>query len=127
MAISGSASEAVKVAEEIGLPVVMKIVSPHILHKSDAGGVQVGLKTIEAVETFVDQHYQQQIEALAPQAVRDSERAILAGFEKCRLDEIHHRDDAKHRRSAHLSTALRLWVALVGVGSRAAVRIARLL
>jgi len=51
MEIAGSASEAVKIAEKIGLPVVMKIVSPQILHKSDAGGVQVGLKTSEAVET----------------------------------------------------------------------------
>jgi 4-hydroxybutyryl-CoA synthetase (ADP-forming) len=30
--------------EEIGYPVVMKIVSPDIIHKSDAGGVKVGLK-----------------------------------------------------------------------------------
>jgi acetyltransferase len=37
--------EAVKIAEEIGFPVVMKIVSPQILHKSDAGGVVVGIKT----------------------------------------------------------------------------------
>ena len=51
MCIASSKADAVKIAEEIGLPVVMKIVSPHILHKSDAGGVQVGIKTIEAVET----------------------------------------------------------------------------
>ncbi len=30
--------------DEIGYPVVMKIVSPQIIHKSDAGGVKVGLK-----------------------------------------------------------------------------------
>ena len=30
--------------DEIGYPVVMKIVSPDIIHKSDAGGVKVGLK-----------------------------------------------------------------------------------
>jgi acetyltransferase len=40
-------AEAAKIAEEIGLPVVMKIVSPQILHKSDAGGVVVGIKTME--------------------------------------------------------------------------------
>ena len=51
MKIADSASVAGDIAEEIGLPVVMKIVSPQILHKSDAGGVQVGLKTREAVET----------------------------------------------------------------------------
>lgn len=90
-------------------------------------GKQAVFATIEAVETFVDQHYQEQIQALEPQAHRDSERAILAGFEKCRLDEVHHRDDAKQRRLSEPNTALRLWVALVAAGSRSAVRIARFL
>ena len=36
--------EAVKCADEIGYPVVLKIVSPDIIHKSDAGGVIVNLK-----------------------------------------------------------------------------------
>ncbi len=36
--------EAVKIADEIGYPVVLKIVSPDISHKSDVGGVIVGLK-----------------------------------------------------------------------------------
>jgi len=38
-------AEAVKFAEEIGYPVVLKIVSPDIIHKSDVGGVIVSLKT----------------------------------------------------------------------------------
>ena len=49
MSIATTAAEAGQMAEKIGFPVVMKIVSPQILHKSDAGGVQVGLKTREAV------------------------------------------------------------------------------
>ncbi len=45
--------EAAKIAGEIGLPVVMKIVSPQILHKSDAGGVVVGINAGEEVkQTF---------------------------------------------------------------------------
>lgn len=40
-------ASAMQIAEEIGFPVVMKIVSPQILHKSDAGGVVVGVKTKE--------------------------------------------------------------------------------
>jgi 4-hydroxybutyryl-CoA synthetase (ADP-forming) len=39
----------VKAAKEIGLPVVMKIVSPDIIHKSDAGGVKVGVKSDDEV------------------------------------------------------------------------------
>jgi acetyltransferase len=41
--------QALQSAEEIGYPVVMKIISPDILHKSDIGGVQVGLKNEKEV------------------------------------------------------------------------------
>ena len=46
--------EAVKLAEDMDFPVVMKIVSPQILHKSDAGGVVVGLKTSNEVKKAFD-------------------------------------------------------------------------
>jgi len=42
--LARSEDEAVALAKEIGFPVVMKIVSPDILHKSDAGGVKVNIK-----------------------------------------------------------------------------------
>ncbi len=42
--IATSEEEAVELAEKIGYPVVLKIVSPDILHKSDAGGVKVNLE-----------------------------------------------------------------------------------
>ncbi|MFZ1077359.1 MAG: acetate--CoA ligase family protein [Nitrosotalea sp.] len=46
--------EAVTIAKDIGFPVVMKISSPQILHKSDAGGVIVNVKTeTEARDAFV--------------------------------------------------------------------------
>jgi len=41
--------QAVNIAREFGMPVVMKIASPDILHKSDVGGVKVGLKTEEEI------------------------------------------------------------------------------
>ena len=41
--------EAVQAAKKIGFPVVMKIASPQIIHKSDAGGVKVGLKNPQEV------------------------------------------------------------------------------
>ncbi len=41
--------EAVQLAEAIGYPVVLKIASPDILHKSDAGGVKVNIKSAEEV------------------------------------------------------------------------------
>ncbi len=53
--LAASGDEAVTLAEKMGFPVVMKIVSPQILHKSDAGGVKVGLKDADAVRTAYDQ------------------------------------------------------------------------
>jgi len=41
--------EAVEYAQKIGFPIVMKIVSADILHKSDAGGVKVNIKNVEQV------------------------------------------------------------------------------
>jgi len=49
-AIATSAAEAAKQAAAIGFPVVMKIVSPDILHKTEAGGVLVGLKSAAEAE-----------------------------------------------------------------------------
>ena len=49
--------EAVQMAKKVGYPIVMKIVSPDILHKSDAGGVKVNIKdeasTREAFRTIM--------------------------------------------------------------------------
>jgi len=45
-----SADEAAKVVADFDRPVAMKIVSPDILHKSDAGGVMLNIKTAEAAE-----------------------------------------------------------------------------
>ncbi|HYJ98934.1 MAG TPA: acetate--CoA ligase family protein, partial [Burkholderiaceae bacterium] len=45
--VASSAAEAGKLAQQMGGPVVLKIVSPDILHKTEAGGVLVGVKTPE--------------------------------------------------------------------------------
>lgn len=46
--LSRSPEEAAEIAKEIGFPVVMKISSPDILHKSDIGGVRVGIADPQA-------------------------------------------------------------------------------
>jgi len=48
--LAGSAKEAAAVAGEIGFPVVLKIMSRDISHKSDVGGVKLNLGTAEEVE-----------------------------------------------------------------------------
>ncbi len=47
--VAANEDEAVKFAGESGYPVVMKVVSPDALHKSDAGGVMVGVKQEDEV------------------------------------------------------------------------------
>jgi acyl-CoA synthetase (NDP forming) len=60
--LARSEAEAIAAAEAMGFPVVMKIVAPAIIHKTDVGGVQVGLGN-------------------APEA-RDAYREILAGVRR---------------------------------------------
>src|SRR5580692_2524387 len=52
--VAKSAAEAAKMASTMGFPVVMKIVSPDILHKTEAGGVVVGVKNAADVEKNYD-------------------------------------------------------------------------
>lgn len=52
--VSASAEDAAKAATEMGYPVVMKIVSPDILHKTEAGGVIVGVASAEEAKAGYD-------------------------------------------------------------------------
>jgi acetyl coenzyme A synthetase (ADP forming)-like protein len=56
--VARSAAEAARLASDIGFPVVLKIVSPQILHKTEAGGVLVGIRSAEqaaqAYATIID-------------------------------------------------------------------------
>jgi len=54
-ATASTAEEAVKESKAIGFPVVLKILSKDILHKSDAGGVKVNLKTEDDVKKAFDE------------------------------------------------------------------------
>ena len=45
-----SENEIIGLAKEINFPIVMKIVSPDIIHKTDAGGVKVGIKDEKEAE-----------------------------------------------------------------------------
>ena len=52
--VVSSAKEAGTLASSMGFPVVMKIVSPDILHKTEAGGVLVGVDSAEAAKKGFD-------------------------------------------------------------------------
>jgi acetyl coenzyme A synthetase (ADP forming)-like protein len=52
--LAADPEEAIKIADEMGYPVVLKIASPDILHKTDVGGVKVGLQSAEDVRDAFD-------------------------------------------------------------------------
>lgn len=78
--------------------------------------------TIAAVETFVDQHYQHQIDKLQNQP---EHAKLLALLRECQQDECEHRDEALAHQTQPPGWLLRAWCKLVGSGSSAAVELAR--
>ena len=52
--LANSADEAVEIAGRIGYPVALKIVSPDILHKTEAGGVLTGISSADEVMSGYD-------------------------------------------------------------------------
>ena len=103
-------------------------------------GAQAVYATIQAVETFVNQHYAAQIELIdgwlhlrqtgesSPECSHEAMDALVSvreRLEQCRLDEVAHRDDAAHRWSGRAGSLLGAWLLCVSGGSGAAVCISR--
>lgn len=78
--------------------------------------------TIDAVESFVDRHYQAQVDRLDAEQSHPDLRALLA---ECRAEEVHHRDEARECHGGLVGAALRAWGVAVEAGSAAAVTAAR--
>lgn len=79
--------------------------------------------TIEAVETFVNQHYEDQIRALESKPELSDLRQTLLD---CQADEVAHRDEAAAALgSTRPNLVLRAWCTMVGIGSKAAVSLIR--
>jgi len=53
--VTASVKEAIQAATSIGYPIVLKIVSPDISHKTDVGGVKVGIKDAEGVKAAYEE------------------------------------------------------------------------
>nr|MDO8079805.1 acetate--CoA ligase family protein [Candidatus Freyarchaeota archaeon] len=86
--LAKSAEEAVKIAKKIGYPVVMKVSSPQILHKTDIGGVIMNLETPEEVSNAyytissnVFRHFPQaQIYGISVQQMVPQGRELIIGM-----------------------------------------------
>ncbi|MFG6442728.1 demethoxyubiquinone hydroxylase family protein [Roseateles sp. LKC17W] len=77
--------------------------------------------TVAAVESFVDQHYQAQVDHLTGLPAWAPLRELLDG---CRRDEVNHRDEAA-ALAGPPSLLMRAWCRLVGAGSAVAVAVCR--
>ncbi len=86
-------------------------------------GANAVFGTIAAVETFVDQHYEEQIIKLANAGYP----GLLNTLKTCQQDECDHRDEAIGLSTGSSNFLLRAWCAVVGVGSSQAVKLARLI
>ena len=53
--LATSREEAISISKQLGFPIVLKISSPDIVHKNDAGGVKLGLKTPDQVGKAYDE------------------------------------------------------------------------
>jgi ubiquinone biosynthesis monooxygenase Coq7 len=78
--------------------------------------------TIDAVETFVDHHYEEQIRKLPTTGPGGMLRSTLM---QCQADEVHHRDEARSLATTPAGHLLHGWAWMVGAGSKAAVSAAR--
>ena len=71
--VASSAADATRMATAMGYPVVLKIVSPEILHKTEAGGVILGVKSAAEVEAG--------IATIMANAARYNPKATLLGVQ----------------------------------------------
>ena len=78
--------------------------------------------TIAAVETFVERHYQDQIDYSRTHGAPDG---LLEMLTRCQADEITHQNEARSMIPTALPLILRVWCAIVGRGSEWAVMLAR--
>jgi len=88
--LARSKKEAIAVSKEIGFPVVLKISSPDVVHKSDSGGVKLGLANAAQVggayseiTSSVKQAYPDaQIEGVSVQSMAPPGVEVIVGMSK---------------------------------------------
>ena len=88
--LARDAKEAAKAAEKAGFPVVLKIVSPDVAHKSDVGGVRLGLESNEDVEEAFEEIVdavkaalpEARIEGVAVQKMAPAGTEVIVGMSK---------------------------------------------
>ncbi|HMV32612.1 MAG TPA: acetate--CoA ligase family protein, partial [Gemmatimonadales bacterium] len=88
--LARSADQAVRAATQLGFPVVLKIVAPAIIHKSDVGGVQVGIASVDEAYAAWDRimagaraaHPDAAITGVLVQAMVQGGRELIVGMSR---------------------------------------------
>jgi acyl-CoA synthetase (NDP forming) len=88
--LARDAKEAAKAADKTGYPVVLKIVSPDVAHKSDVGGVRLGLESSDEVEEAFEEiesavkeaQPDARIEGVAVQKMAPAGTEVIVGMSK---------------------------------------------
>ena len=88
--LATSKREAIVISKGMGFPIVLKIASPHIIHKSDAGGVKIGLKNAaqvgraysEIMQAVKQTHPEATIEGMAVQKMARPGIEVIIGISK---------------------------------------------
>ena len=87
--IAKTAEEAVEIANGVGYPVAMKIVSPDIIHKTDVGCVKLGVEREEVKQTFFEILYRaekytspRRIEGVLVQQMIEGGKEVIVGMKR---------------------------------------------
>ena len=88
--LARDAKEAAKAADKMGFPIVLKIVSPNVTHKSDVGGVRLGLASSAEVKAAFDEivsavkaaQPDARIEGVAVQKMAPAGTEVIVGMSK---------------------------------------------
>ena len=88
--LATSREEAISISRQFGFPVALKIASPDIVHKSDAGGVKLGLGTAKQVgkayediiQTIRQKHPQARLHGVAVQKMARPGVEVIIGMSK---------------------------------------------
>ena len=81
--------------------------------------------TIEAVEAFVEEHYEDQLKYLRAQPNPDN--TLIDLLQSCQDDEIEHKLESGHKKQLTPGFFLKIWIKIVGGGSAFAVKVAKVI
>ena len=88
-------------------------------------GPRIVFATIEAVESFVEDHYEEQLKYLRAQ--NDPDQALIDLLQSCQDDEIEQKNESAIKKRSTPGFLLNFWMKIVGWGSSSAVKVAKII